>query len=291
MTSMSTNSGFRPGLPGGSDQSKKKRVMFETMAKEPLPSSGALESRLSTGASPNTSILNSTNTSPTKSNSGKRKVKKSTTADMIRTYRFDISLKDLTNAKDKNNCYEFNWLDMVAEEEEKKVKVKMTEIVRQRNAQTLIQKDSLLQFDSNISDEEEQIKSLAKKFEAKYGSSAQRIKKKKKDRKVDDYADLGYGYDTEDSFIDDSELHDELVPETVTTAHGGFYINTGLLEFKPRESAEEDSDLDAVLKAGELETKSVKRKRFKSKVSKDEESSSDDPEERQRGKVNPLFGC
>merc|ERR1712203_138513 len=134
--------------------------------------------------------------------------------------------------------------------------------------------NSSMQLEPNVSDDEEQIKALARKFEAKYGSASQRIKKKKKDRKVDDYADLGYGYDTDDSFIDDSELHDELVPETVTTAHGGFYINTGLLEFKPRESAEEDSDLDAVIKAGEVESKSFKRKRIKSKLPRDEESSS-----------------
>merc|ERR1712150_330021 len=166
-------------------------------------------------------------------------------------------------------------------------KAKMGEIGRKKAVLTA--QNPLKQLDPNASDDEEQIKALANKFEAKYGSAAQRIKKKKKDRKVDDYADLGYGYDTDDSFIDDSELHDELVPETVTTAHGGFYINTGLLEFRPRESAEEDSDLDAVIKAGEIQSKNVKRKRIKSKDLKDEDSS-DDPENRQRGTINPLFG-
>merc|ERR1712141_189993 len=145
-----------------------------------------------------------------------------------------------------------------------------------KKAELTGEKDPARHLEQFASDDDGLVQALAKKFEAKYGSASEKIKKKKKARKVDDYADLGYGYDTDDSFIDDSEVHDELVPETVTTAHGGFYINTGLLEFKPRESADEDSDLDAVLKAGELETKSVKRKRIKSKVSKDEESSSDD---------------
>ena len=31
MTSINGSSGFRPGLPGGSDQAKKKRVMFDVM--------------------------------------------------------------------------------------------------------------------------------------------------------------------------------------------------------------------------------------------------------------------
>ena len=70
MSSIGGNGGFRPGLPGGSEQSKKKRVMFETMCaqKESTPvSGGGLESRLSVGASPNVSILNSSsNQTPTK---------------------------------------------------------------------------------------------------------------------------------------------------------------------------------------------------------------------------------
>ena len=43
-------------------------------------------------------------------------------------------------------------------------------------------------------------------------------------------------YDLDDDFIDDSEMHDELVPANVSTACGGFYVNTGSLKFKYKEN-------------------------------------------------------
>ena len=48
----------------------------------------------------------------------------------------------------------------------------------------------------------------------------------------DYYEDLGEGYDDSDSFIDNSECFDEVVPPEVTTVLGGFYINAGALQFK-----------------------------------------------------------
>ncbi|XP_076177072.1 yemanuclein isoform X2 [Ptiloglossa arizonensis] len=83
-----------------------------------------------------------------------------------------------------------------------------------------------LSFDDD--DEDDKLRDMAKRFEAKYGTSTTGRKR----HKYDDYVDLGAGYDENDSFIDNTDAYDEIVPEEVTTAHGGFYINCGALEFR-----------------------------------------------------------
>ncbi|KAI1884012.1 hypothetical protein AGOR_G00222000 [Albula goreensis] len=82
--------------------------------------------------------------------------------------------------------------------------------------------------------EREEVEALAKKFESKYGNS---VKKKRKDR-MQDLIDIGFGYDESDSFIDNSEAYDELVPASLTTKLGGFYINTGTLQFRAASESE-----------------------------------------------------
>nr|XP_057938293.1 ubinuclein-2a [Doryrhamphus excisus] len=88
--------------------------------------------------------------------------------------------------------------------------------------------------------ERRQVEALAKKFENKYGNTA----KKRKDR-MQDLIDIGFGYDETDPFIDNSEAYDELVPASLTTKLGGFYINTGTLQFRAASDSEGEEDKKA----------------------------------------------
>ena len=88
---------------------------------------------------------------------------------MARTFRFKLTLKDQNDPKDKNAFSEFNWLDMVAAEEQSRVKAKMGEIVRKK-AELSGNRDPMRPLDPFASDDEDQIQALAQKFEAKYGN-------------------------------------------------------------------------------------------------------------------------
>ncbi|XP_063912614.1 yemanuclein isoform X2 [Zophobas morio] len=90
--------------------------------------------------------------------------------------------------------------------------------------------------------DDDDVKRIARQMEEKYGTGTSLNKKKRKGKK-DDYADIGMGYDESDSFIDNTDGYDEMIPQNVTTLHGGFYINSGALEFKTDDEA--DSDLSS----------------------------------------------
>ena len=109
------------------------------------------------------------------------------------TFVFEIKLTEYTN----ENHAEYNWKDLVQEEEDRK-------------------------RDSDI--EIIEVEAPAKK-------------KLKKSQDPEDE------YDLDDDFIDDTEVNDEEVPAEVSTAHGGFYINTGSLKFKVK-SAQNNQDQD-----------------------------------------------
>uniref|UniRef100_A0A8B9KAL6 Ubinuclein 1 n=1 Tax=Astyanax mexicanus TaxID=7994 RepID=A0A8B9KAL6_ASTMX len=87
--------------------------------------------------------------------------------------------------------------------------------------------------------ERDEMEALSKKFEEKYGGAP----KRRKDR-LQDLVDMGFGYDETDSFIDNSEAYDELVPACLTTKHGGFYINSGTLQFRQASEEGEENETD-----------------------------------------------
>ncbi|XP_066517727.1 ubinuclein-1 isoform X2 [Hoplias malabaricus] len=99
--------------------------------------------------------------------------------------------------------------------------------------------------------ERDELKALARKFEEKYGGPP----KRRKDR-LQDLVDMGYGYDETDSFIDNSEAYDELVPACLTTKHGGFYVNSGTLQFRQASEEGEENETDEF----EVNLKPKKRK-------------------------------
>ncbi|XP_072348148.1 ubinuclein-2-like isoform X2 [Scyliorhinus torazame] len=106
---------------------------------------------------------------------------------------------------------------------------------------------------NNEEKERKEVEALAKKLEEKYG---QKNHKRRKDR-MQDLIDMGYGYDDTDPFIDNSEAYDELVPASLTTKYGGFYINAGTLQFR-QTSDTEDEDM-----AGKKRLKSPKKQKLK----------------------------
>merc|ERR1711937_14069 len=85
---------------------------------------------------------------------------------------------------------------------------------------------------------------LAAYFERKYGNFGNTAKFDKKKRRrherLEDFMDMGEGYDCEDDFIDDTGGKEIFAPQDYDTWHNGFYVNQGNLRFKM--SDEEDSE-------------------------------------------------
>ncbi|XP_067859434.1 ubinuclein-1-like isoform X3 [Heptranchias perlo] len=148
-------------------------------------------------------------------------------------------------------------------------------------------KDAAKHFDDPFNDdrrEEQKIETLAKKFEEKYGP-----KKRRKDR-IQDLIDMGYGYDETDPFIDNSEAYDELVPASLTTKLGGFYINSGTLQF--RQASESDGDEDFVKDKKKM--KSPKKRKLKEGNEKIKKRRKEDGHEKekksQKSKISKQAG-
>uniref|UniRef100_A0A8C2VUB7 Ubinuclein 1 n=1 Tax=Chinchilla lanigera TaxID=34839 RepID=A0A8C2VUB7_CHILA len=124
--------------------------------------------------------------------------------------------------------------------------------------------------------ERHKVEALARKFEEKYGG-----KKRRKDR-IQDLIDMGYGYDETDSFIDNSEAYDELVPASLTTKYGGFYINSGTLQFRQASESEDDF-------IKEKKKKSPKKRKLKEGGEKIKKKKKDDTYDKEKKSKKSKF--
>ncbi|XP_059047793.1 yemanuclein, partial [Achroia grisella] len=170
------------------------------------------------------------------SNSGKNNVNK--------TVRLSINLVESNESK----YPELNYKELVITEEKKK---------RVENGKT----SGLDPF----SDNDDDVERVARKFEQKYGGKSTYGRKGRS--KHDDFADIGAGYDENDSFIDNTHGYDEMIPPECDTFYGGFYINSGSLEFKTV------PENQSVLSDGEAGNRRNKR-RISSSSSEEESSES-----------------
>ncbi|XP_066175931.1 ubinuclein-2 isoform X1 [Sylvia atricapilla] len=160
------------------------------------------------------------------------------------TVRLEVVLKDPT----EEGCVEFSYPELLLCGDSRKKSVHLEDPFNDEQR------------------ERHEVEVLAKKFEAKYGGKPH---KHRKDR-LQDLIDIGYGYDETDPFIDNSEAYDELVPASLTTKYGGFYINTGTLQFRQAsESEDEDFAEDKkhrppkIAKVKESEDRGMKKRKRK----------------------------
>ncbi|XP_038218812.1 yemanuclein-like isoform X2 [Zerene cesonia] len=134
---------------------------------------------------------------------------KSVKNNVNKTVRLTINLEESNELK----CPELNYKELVIAAARKK---------RVENGKTA----GLDPF----SDNDDDVERVARKFEQKYGGKSTYGRKGRS--KYEDFADIGAGYDENDSFIDNTHGYDEMIPPECDTLHGGFYINSGSLEFK-----------------------------------------------------------
>ncbi|CAH1726947.1 unnamed protein product [Chironomus riparius] len=90
--------------------------------------------------------------------------------------------------------------------------------------------------DDPLAADDDDVARIAREMEAKYGTGSTYSKASRME------FDRGIGYDDNDSFIDNTEAYDEQIPEDIETVRGGFYINSGLLEYKKLPNFERPGD-------------------------------------------------
>jgi len=214
-----------------------------------------------------------------KSPSKKKRQKKGEGGGLSKTYCFEISLLESNNEK----FTEVSFLDLVAKDELRLKK--LVAIEKSKNGDSAKHQNGVGGLDPYASDDDDKLKAMAASFEAKYAEKPKKPAGKK--RKIHEYDDLGEGYDESDPFIDNSECFDEVVPQEITTAHGGFYINTGALEFKSNQKAvfklsSDDEDSSPESKKAKKPKKETAKKKVQFKESKKAKVKNTDPKRRAR---------
>ncbi|KAM8930940.1 ubinuclein-2 isoform 2-T2 [Pelodytes ibericus] len=194
------------------------------------------------------------------------------------TVRLVLALSEST----EESCSEFIYPELI-KNEKKGGRVGVSGTVKEEKGPL----KAIPSLDPFNDDERERIEveQLAKKFEAKYGG---KVHKRRKDR-MQDLIDIGYGYDETDSFIDNSEAYDELVPASLTTKYGGFYINTGTLHFR-QASDSEGEDADASKKRKTFKVPMVKEDYHSLKKRKRKEESTEKDKAPRKFKVSKQMG-
>ncbi|XP_033743375.1 ubinuclein-2-like isoform X2 [Pecten maximus] len=159
------------------------------------------------------------------------------------TARFVLSLKESTD----ETCSEFSYTELLKKHSSSKNGVR-----KEKSSEDGTDKArNDLSGPFGDEDDPDEVASIARQFEEKYGPKPGTKKK----RPVIEMVDLGEGYDENDPFIDNSEAYDELMPSTWTTRLGGFYINSGKLEFRELS----DDSMEAFQKSAPLQKKRKKQ--------------------------------
>ncbi|CAH8557448.1 unnamed protein product [Schistosoma rodhaini] len=121
-------------------------------------------------------------------------------------------------------------------------------------------------FVSNEAAEEKKLSDLAKALERKYGTMVTMKNSGKHKRvRIDDFLDPGDGYDTQDSFIDDSEAIDVFVAPNISTKFGGYFVHQGIVEGLEDQSAKIEAPWSARILTNTNSSQNVLRKKNKSK--------------------------
>jgi len=113
----------------------------------------------------------------------------------------------------------------IIEEKAKKKKEKKTLVFEIK-----LSEDYEYNYKEMVKEHEERMKKVDSDIEIIEILDDDPVPKKKKYKKPVN-VDPEDEYDLDDDFIDDTEANDEVVPDQVSTEHGGFYINIGRLKY------------------------------------------------------------